>query len=185
MNAAGEPGRRHGVLRALGIGMLAPLALVVGCVLPVRAEPVDAEWTAQSPARARMAAAQIPPISLARTCSFKPGILGVGARVEVYWRLPAGYQVSDVQVEASTKGLGSVLAPITGFSTANNTERGSDGVYTTTVRSNLLGGLLGLGSELELAFFVKDASGWTSQTRSVATNAGLLAGIGGTCRNLD
>ncbi|WP_413336476.1 hypothetical protein ACH82I_07215 [Brevibacterium sp. GP-SGM9] len=121
---------------------------------------------------------------MTKTCVFQPGVLGVGARVRIFWKPPAGYQLGDIVVTASTSGLGSVLAPITGFSLASNTTSNGDGSYTTAVPTNLLGGLLGLGSELEIAFQVKHASGWLSVPASVASNAGLLAGLGGNCRNL-
>ncbi len=126
----------------------------------------------------------VPAPALTRACEFRPGLLGIGARVLIHWRLPAGYALADAEVQASTSGLGSVLAPLTGFSLSSNTAQNSDGTLTTTVPANLLGGLLGLGSELEIAIGVVGPGGWTSSRASIATNAGLIAGLGGTCRNL-
>lgn len=105
--------------------------------------------------------------------------------MEIYWSAPEGYTVDDAVVEASTSGLGSVLAPLTGFSVVGNTE-GDPSDYITEVPANLLGGLLGLGSELEIAIFITDPDhGWTSiESASVASNAGLIGGVGGNCRNL-
>lgn len=143
-------------------------------------------WNSQADSTASFQAAVVPAPALTQPCEFRPGLLGVGARVRIFWALPAGYTLADVQVHASTSGLGSVLAPLTGFSLQNNTLRQADGTYRTDVPTNLLGGLLGLGSELELAIILAptSAGGWTSKPASVASNAGLIGGIGGNCRNL-
>lgn len=143
-----------------------------------------ASWTDEESASGSFSAATIPAPVLTADCQFRPGLLGVGARVRIFWELPEGYQLEDVVVQASTSGLGSILAPLTGFSLASNTEPNGGGTYRTDVPTNLLGGLLGLGSELEIAFAVEHESGWQSETASVASNAGLLGGLGGSCRNL-
>lgn len=143
-----------------------------------------AGWTDSKEAAGSFSAATIPAPVLTESCEFRPGLLGIGARVRIHWKLPAGYQLDDVVVEASTRGLGSVLAPLTGFSLTSNTTSNGDGTYTTDVPANLLGGLLGLGSELEIAFAVEHESGWQSEPASVASNAGLIGGLGGNCRNL-
>ncbi|GAA2092169.1 MULTISPECIES: hypothetical protein [Brevibacterium] len=161
-----------------------PVLLCAGLALPRLAEATEAGWTRTAAVQAEASALTVPAPALTRACEFRPGLLGLGARVLIHWRLPAGYALSDAEVVASTSGLGSVLAPLTGFSLSGSTAQNSDGTLTTTVPTNLLGGLLGLGSELEIAVRVKGPGGWTSQRASVATNAGLLAGIGGSCRNL-
>ena len=143
-----------------------------------------ASWTDDESASGSFSAATIPAPVLTAACEYRPGIIGLGARVRIFWELPEGYQLDDIVVEASTSGLGSVLAPLTGFSLRSNTISTGDRTYRTDVPTNLLGGLLGLGSELEIAFSVEHESGWRSETASVATNAGLLIGIGGNCRNL-
>ncbi len=143
-----------------------------------------ASWTDEESASGSFSAATIPAPVLTADCQFRPGLLGLGARVRIFWELPEGYQLEDVVVQASTRGLGSILAPLTGFSLASNTESTGGGTYRTDVPTNLLGGLLGLGSELEIAFAVEHESGWQSETASVASNAGLIGGIGGNCRNL-
>lgn len=122
--------------------------------------------------------------SLTRTCSYYPGILGIDAQVRVYFAVPEGYTLEDVRVEVSTAGLGSARASLTGFDVVENAVELSDGSYRLDVPTNLLGGLLGLGSELEIALYVEDGDGVQSERVSVASNAGLLAGIGGSCRNL-
>lgn len=174
---------RRGKAVALLAGAMVPLLLLAGVLLPTSLEETEAGWVDPTEISATVGAGTIPAPTLTGPCSFRPGLLGLGARVRIDWALPAGYTLDDVVVEASTSGLGSVLAPLTGFNLKGNTESRGGGTYRTEVPANLLGGLLGLGSELELAILVED-SGWRSEPASVASNAGLLAGIGGTCRNL-
>lgn len=121
---------------------------------------------------------------LTNTCKYNGGILGLGSNVEFYWEKPEGYSLDNIVVEASTSGLGSEREVLDGFNLSANTRLGSDGTYTTTIPTNMLGGLLGLGSEIEIAIYVQDDNGNKSDSVSIATNAGLLSGIGGTCRNL-
>lgn len=167
----------------IGIAVLAvSLVLGMAVISNKSINSTDAVWNASQPSAASFTAGTVPGPQLTRSCQFRPGLLGLGARVRIFWRLPPGYTLDDVEVHASTSGLGSVLAPLTGFSVEGNTE-GSPSQYQTDVPTNLLGGLLGLGSELEIAILVKDGN-WTSETASIASNAGLIAGIGGNCRNL-
>lgn len=160
--------------------------LAAGLVLGMGATSTLAAWSDSEQVTASFEAQTLPAPTLTRPCEFRPGLLGLGARVRIYWAVPEGYQLEDVQVQASTRGLGSILAPLTGFNLSGNTERQSDGTYRTEVPANLLGGLLGLGSELEIAFVLApdDTGGWTSAPASVASNAGLIIGLGGNCRNL-
>ena len=175
---------RHPRLTALLAGAVVPLALVLGLTLPTSIDRTEAGWTSVTAVSADEPAVVFPGPTLTRACQFR-SILGLGAHVRVFWALPAGYTLSDVRVDASTSGLGSILAPLTGFSVSANTQRQADGTYHTDIPTNLLGGLLGLGSELELAIRVEDStSGWASQPASVASNAGLIGGLGGNCRNL-
>ncbi len=163
------------------LGVVALLALVAG---PVAVNGTLAGWTDSKTSQGDLSAAKIPAPELTQDCQFRPGVLGLGARVRIFWRLPDGYQLDDIVVKASTSGLGSVLAPLAGFNLSGNTTSSGNGTYTTDVPANLLGGLLGLGSELEIAFVVEHESGWQSDAAAVASNAGLIAGIGGNCRNL-
>ena len=160
--------------------------LAVALLLGVGATPTLAAWTDSEQVSASFEAETLPPPTLTRDCQFRPGLLGIGARVRIYWAIPEGYSLDDIQVEASTSGLGSILAPLTGFSVRGNTEQLADGTYQTEVPANLLGGLLGLGSELEIAIVLApdDKGDWTSEAASVASNAGLIVGLGGSCRNL-
>ena len=165
----------------LFLAVVALLALVAG---PVAVNGTLAGWNDTKESHGELIAATVPAPGLTQDCQFRPGLLGLGARVRIFWKLPDGYQLDDIVVKASTSGLGSVLAPLTGFNLSGNSTANGDGTYTTDVPTNLLGGLLGLGSELEIAFVVEHESGWQSETAAVASNAGLLAGIGGNCRNL-
>lgn len=162
------------------------VVLAAALVLGAGATTSLAAWSDQDETAASFAAATIPAPTLTQQCDFYPGLLGLGAEVRIFWALPEGYTLDDVTVEASTEGLGSVLAPLTGFNLEGNTQQRGDGTYRSDVPTNLLGGLLGLGSELELAIVVApdDAGGWESESASVASNAGLIGGIGGNCRNL-
>lgn len=164
--------------------VLASIALLTLVLAPAAVNGTLAGWTDSKASQGAFQAGTVPSPVLTKGCDYVRGIAGLGARVRIYWRAPAGYQLRDIVVTASTSGLGSVLAPITGFSLASNTTSNGDGSYTTDVPTNLLGGLLGLGSELEIAFQAKHASGWLSVPASVASNAGLLGGIGANCRNL-
>lgn len=178
-------GRRVAAVLA---GAMVPLVLLAGLLLPTSFEETEAGWTDETAVSATAGTVELPAPTLTRDCRFNPGLLGIGAHVRIFWELPQGYTLDDVVVEASTSGLGSVLAPLTGFSVRGNTEVQSNGTYRTDVPANLLGGLLGLGSELEIAIAVstdaENPEAWTSESASVASNAGLIGGIGGNCRNL-
>lgn len=155
-------------------------ALAVGLLAVGGVTATSASWQDQEFAMQQFRAATLPPPVLTQECEYSPGLLGIGSTVDIYWDLPAGYSLDEAQLQASTAGLGSVLAPITGFNLNAATERDGSG-YVTSVRTNLLGGLLGLGTELKVAITV-NRYGWTSDAASIATNAGIL-GLG-TCQNL-
>ena len=171
--------RRAAALLAGGL-MLSSLS-ASGTDAPV-SEWTNASWSVPQTATGSVEAGTVPAPRLTAECRYRPGLLGLGSRVEIYWAAPEGYTVDGSEIHASTSGLGSVLAPLTGFSLSGETS-GSPSSYTTEVPTNLLGGLLGLGSELEIALVISDR-GWTSESASIATNAGLIGGIGGSCRNL-
>ena len=166
---------------ALVCGFIAPVALVIGLVLPSSVQHTDAEWTRDFTAEATISTEGIPAPALTKRCEFKPGLLGVGARVLIHWSAPEGYALGDVVIEGATTGLGAILSPITGFNLYSSTQENPDGTYTTTIPANLLGGLLGFGTELNIALSVEHDSGWHSERVSVIANAGLVAGVGGRC----
>lgn len=125
----------------------------------------------------------LPSATLAKACTYYPGLAGVGTQIRIYWNLPAGYTLDDVVVKSSTNGLGSETSELIGFSLRGKTTRQADGSYRTDVPTNLLGSSIGNGSELEVSLVVATEH-WESEPASVATNGGLTAGVGGTCRNL-
>ncbi len=166
------------------VGKAVVAASLFAVLLPALAPPAtDAAWQHSEAASGSFAAATIPAPTLNGHCSYIPNLLGLGAHVRIHWRAPQGYSFADAELQASTGGLGSVLAPLTGFSFTSTTTGSAATGYVTDVPVNLLGGLLGLGSELQLTIVMK-RYGWTSNGASVATNAGLVAGLGSSCRNL-
>lgn len=169
-------------MRRTALSVIAATLLLLRPGLPV-VEPSVASWQRMQVTGGTLATVTIPSAQLTRTCRYV-SVLGLGGRVEIYWIPPTGYDISKAQVWASTSGLGSVLAPLTGYNLSQNTRfDNTAGHYITTVPTNLLGGLLGLGTELEVSIVISEY-GWTSKAASTATNAGLIAGLGGTCRNL-
>lgn len=155
-------------------------ATFVGLAALGLSSSTHAAWQDRENVRANLSAAVVPPAVLTAQCQYQGLVSG---RVVIYWRAPSGYTLADAQLFASTSGLGSVLAPLTGFNLSANTTTTTSG-YTTTISTNLLGGLLGLGSELELAIVMKDPqSNWISTPVKVIANPGLVAGLGGSCRN--
>jgi len=156
---------------------LAACAVVVSAV-PTSAAWSDREWTAG----AGIGAYTVPPATLTRACAYNAGIAGLGAKVIIYWKPPAGFTLTDATVYASQSGLGSALAPLTGFSMTTNTT-GTTSEYTTNVPVNLLGGLLGLGTDLELAIVINSGT-WPSVPVKVRANPGLVGGLGGSCTNI-
>lgn len=176
--------RRYGILHGLGaltFAMTMVLVSGVGSSTPALVSSTEATWSSTAHAAGELTAGTVPAPQLTAECRYRPGPLGLDPRVEIYWAAPSGYTVDDAEIQASTSGLGSILAPLTGFSLTNNTSGGPDS-YTTEVPRNRLRGLLGLGRELEIAILINDG-GWTSESVSIATNAGLIAGIGASCRN--
>ncbi|WP_104117164.1 hypothetical protein [Arthrobacter sp. B1805] len=171
---------RSGVWAAVLVGLLVLPTAGTG----LRAGMTDAAWHQNQVTAGSFTAIAISPARLTAQCRYFPAVLGIGSRVEMYWALPSGYQLSESQLWASTSGLGSALAPLTGYNLAQNTRpAATPGQYVTTVPTNLLGGLLGLGTELELSI-VMSRHGWTSTPVSTVTNPGLVAGLGGNCRNV-
>ncbi|KNC19818.1 hypothetical protein AC792_04005 [Arthrobacter sp. RIT-PI-e] len=187
--AVGSLGRRRA--KGLLLHSRAGLALLfaVSLLLPTQSSPVigstEAAWQRDHVSTGAFGAVTIPAPRLTAPCRFLPGVLTViGPRIEIYWAPPPTYGDDKAQVWASTAGLGTALAPLTGFNLRQNTAFDARaGHYVTTVPTNLLGGLLGLGTEIELSIVIAE-HGWTSTPASTATNAGLVLGLGATCRNL-
>ncbi|MEQ4566585.1 hypothetical protein [Paenarthrobacter sp. CAP02] len=163
--------------------LAAPLAVVLVVSNPPAA--TEAAWQQEAYGTGTFGTITIPAPTLNGTCTYNPGIAGLGAYVRIFWKPPAGYTLANAEMQASTSGLGSLLAPLTGFSITSSTTGSAAAGYVTDVPVNLLGGLLGLGTELQLAIVVRDPVNlWVSKPASVATNAGPIAGLGASCRNL-
>lgn len=169
---------------ALLAGGVVPLVLLAGMWLPTSLGDTEAGWVTTTSVQGTAQTAVIPPIDF-HECHYRPGIIGLGARVEITWSPPEGYGVSSVDAAQYTNGLGSVLQPITGFTNGGGAEEEADGSYTTTIRTGLLGGSLGLGSTMHFVLTVEDSSGWTSEPVVVIATSGILIGIGSNCGVLE
>jgi hypothetical protein len=163
--------------------LLAAFALLALAFGALAVNGTSAGWMDSETSQGSFKASEVPAPVLTDNCRYRYPLLGYG-RVEIYWRLPAGYQLSDVVVETSTNGLGSLLSPLTNYDLSRNTTSNGDGTYTTEVRTNLLGGLLGGGTKINIGLYVEHGSGWRSNSALVESSAGLVAGIGGSCDNL-
>ena len=143
-------------------------------------EVTDAAWQDTEVSAGSFAAVTIPAPVLKGDCSYN-GL--INPYVRIYWKAPEGYSVADAELQIATTGLGSVLAPVTGYSvTANTTGTAAEG-YITDVQVSLVDSLIGLGSEFRLAI-VMTRYGWTSKDASVRADAGLAVGIGASCTNV-
>ena len=140
----------------------------------------DAAWQDTDITSGSFAAITIPAPTLNGDCSYN-GL--VNPYVRIYWRAPGGYSAADAELQLATTGLGSVLAPVTGYSVAANTTGTAAEGYVTDVRVSLVDSLIGLGSEFRLAIVMK-RYGWTSKEASVRATAGIVAGIGSSCTNI-
>lgn len=126
----------------------------------------------------------IPAPRLSQACQYSPGVLGMGSNVRIFWEVPEGYTATDIKVLASTNGAGSELAELQGLDLMRKTQGLGNNVYRTDVPTGLLGGSIGSSSELEIALLIEEPNGDRSEPAIIATNAGLIAGLGGTCRNV-
>ncbi|WP_455835163.1 hypothetical protein [Pseudarthrobacter siccitolerans] len=139
----------------------------------------DAAWQDTDALTGSFAAATIPAPTLNGECSYN-GVLN--PYVRIYWKAPAGYSVNDAELQVSSAGLGSVLAPVTGYSVTANTTGSAVAGYVTDVRVSVVDGLVGLLSDFRLAIVMK-RYGWTSKAASVRANAGLVLGVAADCDN--
>lgn len=162
--------------------------LVLGLLCGSSTTASLASWTDQEGAAAAFTAASVPTPVMTRDCSFVYGILGLTVtHVEVHWRLPDGAAFEDVVISRSTDGIGSLLAPITGFSLEESTTQNADGTYSTRIPVSLLGGLLGLNAGLLVGITVVPDVGddaWRSETALAEANLGVVAGIAAYCRTV-
>lgn len=173
---AGRKRRNRVVERVLTILLAVPLGLLVSA--PSLVQPTEAAWQRTHMTGAQVTAVTIPPARLTKECAYVAGSVLYPARIEIYWTLPAGYDIGKADIQASTSGLGAVL-PLTGFSLSQST------TFDTVAQHNVTAvpvGLLGLGTTLNLSIVMKEY-GWSSRSVSVvATTPGILT-LGGRCKN--
>ncbi|MGF6835018.1 hypothetical protein QF015_003209 [Paenarthrobacter sp. TE4293] len=125
----------------------------------------------------------VPPAALNGPCEFHPVILGVGAYIRIFWKPPAGYpNLTDAVIDVHLTTSGSAVTTLQGYPGAANTTGTSAG-YTTDIPATLLGGLLGFNTQFQVDIYITSA-GWRSTPVSVRANAGVIAGIGGSCTNV-
>lgn len=163
--------------------------LALGMVFAAGATGSLASWVDSERSSTTFTATVLQAPTMTKDCSFVyGGLLGLTlTHVEVYWRLPEGASFDDVVVSRSTDGLGSLLAPITGFDLGAATSQNADGSYTTRIPVSFLGGVAGLGAGLRVGItIVPDVGGeqWRSDTAVAEANLGVLLGIAAYCRAL-
>lgn len=159
-------------------GILAVALLVSSSAMPALTE---AAWQDNERATGSVTTATIPAASLNGPCEFHATFLGFGAFIRVFWKAPTGYTMANAEVQVSP--VGSALTPLQGFTVSGANTTGSPAGYTTDIPSSVLGGVLGFNTNFDLAI-VMNQGGWKSQPVTVRANAGVLAGIGGSCTNL-
>ncbi|MEV7604043.1 hypothetical protein AB0N65_01210 [Paenarthrobacter sp. NPDC089322] len=169
--------RKVGLLGAVAV----PLALLVSASSPPAV--TEAAWQREEIGRGSFTTATIPPATLNGPCTYNPQVLGVGAYVRVLWKPPPGYpNLTDAVIEVHLLTAGSAVTTLQGYPGVANTTGTSAG-YTTDIPATLLGGILGFNTQFQVDIFIASA-GWRSTPVSVRANAGLIAGIGGSCTNL-
>ena len=165
------------LLACLGLG----LVLVLSAASPPAV--TEAAWQQNTYATGSFGTITLPPATLNGPCEFNPAFLGVGAYVRVYWKPPAGYpNLTDAAIDVHLITSGSAVTTLQGYPGAANTTGTSAG-YTTDIPATLLGGLLGFNTQFQVDIYITSA-GWRSTPVSVRANAGLVAGVGGSCANV-
>ncbi|MFJ5955962.1 hypothetical protein ACIQC5_08375 [Paenarthrobacter sp. NPDC092416] len=160
--------------------LLVPLAMLFAASSPPATE---AAWQRAQFSNGSFGTITIPPASLNGPCEYNAAFLGAGAYVRIYWKPPAGYpNLSDAVIDVHLITAGSTVTTLQGYPGVANTT-GSSAGYTTDIPATLLGGLLGFNTQFQVDIYIT-AAGWKSTPVSVRANAGLVAGIGGSCTNV-
>ncbi len=143
----------------------------------------EAAWQRGQFSAGSFGAITVPPASLNGSCEFHPVFLGVGAYVRVFWKPPAAYpNLTDAVIDVHLTTAGSAVTTLQGYPGVANTT-GTPAGYTTDIPATLLGGLLGFNTQFQVDIYITKA-GWKSTPVSVRANAGIIAGIGGSCTNV-
>lgn len=161
--------------------LLFPMALLFPAPSPHSV--TEAAWQRNEFARGSLGTITIPPATLNGPCEYHPVFLGAGAYVRVFWKPPAGYpNLTDAVIDVHLITAGSAVTTLQGYPGVANTTGTSAG-YTTDIPATLLGGLLGFNTQFQVDIYIS-AKGWKSTPVSVRANAGVIAGIGGSCTNV-
>lgn len=126
----------------------------------------------------------VPAASLTDNCVFNGGVMGIGAKISIFYSIPEGYSVDDIKVITSVQQNNDDMKDLEGFSLTDNTTNVSENNYKTDIKTNVLGGLLGLGSSMKVGLVVSNSDGVRSEPILVEANPGMVSGIGGYCNNV-
>ncbi|MFE4080875.1 hypothetical protein [Paenarthrobacter sp. YIM B13468] len=167
------------------LGWLASGAVAFALLTSASSPPsvTEASWQRSEFGTGSFGTITIPPATLNGACEYHPVLLGAGAYVRIFWKPPAAYpDLADALIDVHLITAGSPVTTLQGYpGTANTT--GTSAGYTTDIPATLLGGILGFNTQFQVDIYVTTA-GWKSTPVSVKANAGLIAGVGGSCTNL-
>lgn len=168
------------------LGWLGALAVAFALMLSASSPPsvTEAAWQKGTFASSgSFGTITIPPATLNGPCEFNAAFLGAGAYIRVFWKPPAAYpNLTDAVIDVHLITAGSPVTTLQGYPGVANTT-GSSAGYTTDVPATLLGGILGFNTQFQVDIYIASA-GWRSTPVSVRANAGVIAGVGGSCTNL-
>lgn len=157
------------------------LALLISTSSP--SSVTEASWQRGEFGGGSFGTITIPPATLNGACEYNPAFLGAGAYVRIFWKPPSTYpNLTDAVIDVHLVTAGSTVTTLQGYPGAANTT-GSAAGYTTEIPATLLGGILGFNTQFQVDIYIA-AAGWKSTPVSVRANAGLIAGVGGSCTNL-
>jgi hypothetical protein len=158
--------------------VLCAVALLTVPVAAAELQQTEAAWSDSEFGQANFTGITVPAPTI---LSCVPAtLLGAVSTVTITWSFPAGTgytKEANVNYFVAEGGLLTKLTSVllgSGLSTTGPVA----GVYTTTFRPGLLGGLL--GSEFLIGLQTKDGSGWTSGLTPANVVIGLL-GLSATC----
>ena len=167
------------------LGWLAFGAMAFALLISASSPPslTEASWQRNEFGTGSFGTVTIPPATLTAACEYHPVFLGAGAYVRIFWKPPAAYPaLADALIDVHLITAGSPVTTLQGYpGTANTT--GTSAGYTTDIPATLLGGILGFNTQFQADIYIT-AAGWKSTPVSVKANAGLIAGVGGSCTNL-
>lgn len=167
------------------IGWLGCVAMAFALLISASSPPevTEASWQRSEFGAGSFGTITIPPATLNGACKYT-SIGGTGAHITVFWKPPASYpDLTDAVIDVHLLTAGSVVTTLQGYPGTANTTGSSSAGYTTDIPATLLGGILGFNTQFQVDIYITSA-GWTSTPVSARANAGLIAGVGGSCTNL-